>query len=135
MCNNCERPSTVWGLDPAGLAVAAEVERLLTRTLAHRPPGMEDIDGYVNILAVAPAAIPEQIGIGLAIYVGADPELMLATSRLMPRRPQQLAVAVFLGPPEEAPATGSFVLAVGRDLGRAASVVAALISSPDFLVY
>ncbi len=131
MCSNCERPSTVWGLDRSGTAVAIEVERLLIRTLAHRPPGMEqeDIDAYVAILPDVPEAIPEPIGIGVAIFVAADPGLLLATSRQVPNRSQRLAVAVFLGPPEDAPVIAGLVLALGTDVGVAASVIAALVES------
>ena len=130
MCNACERPSTVWGVDPAGVAIAKRVEQLLARSLAHRPPGMEDIDGYVTVLATIPAAIPDLMGIGLAIYIGGDPELMLATSRSLPPRPQELAVAVFLGPPEKAPSIEGFLLALDpADVDVAASVVAALVEA------
>lgn len=127
MCNACEQPSTIWGVDLAGASVAREVERLLVRSLAHRPPGMEDIAGYITVLADIPEAVPDDIGFGLAIYVGADAKALVATMNLMPPRSHQLAVAVFLGPRENAPSSAGRLLAIDHE--SAASVIAAMVES------
>lgn len=128
MCNACEQPSTIWGVDLAGASVAREVERLLVRSLAHRPPGMEDINGYITVLADIPEAVPDDIGVGLAIYVSADAKPLAATMNLMPPRSHQLAVAVFLGPRETAPSYAGRLLAID-DHESAASVIAAMVEA------
>ncbi len=130
MCNACERPSTIWGVDLPGVAAAKNVERLLVRTLARRPAEMEDIEGYVTVVSTVPSSLPEDIGIGLAIYIARDPEILLATSRSLPPRPQQTAVAVFLGPSHEAPPVDGFILALDPDDEESAtSVIAALVEA------
>ncbi len=129
MCNGCENPSIVWGVDAAGAEVAREVERLLARTLPHRHPALDDIEDWVHILPGASAEVPGHVGFGLAVYIGADASLLLATRRSVPYGRWRTAIAAYVGSADQAPATDGFLLVVGLDVERAATVIAALVEA------
>lgn len=127
MCDGCERPSTIWGVDAAGVAVARRVSERLARTTPHAHPGFDGLaEGYYNVLSDTPPSLPEGLGIGLVVYMGSDLEALSATRHALAARtrPQELSVAVFLGPRASAPSAGPVIAATNGE--HAASVVAAL---------
>lgn len=127
MCDGCERPSAIWGVDAAGVTVARRVSDLLARTSPHAHVALRDLDqGYYNVLAYAPQSLPEGLGIGLTVFIGSDPEALSARRIALASRtrPQELAVSMFLGPRESPPCAGPAVAAADHE--HAASIVAAL---------
>jgi hypothetical protein len=127
MCDGCERPSAVWGVDEEGVGVAARVHELLARSSALADPTFRDeLADYYTVMTRATAGLPDLPGYGLAAFIGADVHALLETRRLLSARPrrQELSIAVFLGSRADAPDVAP-MLAVG-DADAAASVIAAL---------